>query len=69
MVGSRYFMIDGDLYPTQISSFLWGPIVVRFDGEIGTYVAQPNFHRREMLGGFLCTSCNGDVAWYAVGRN
>ena len=36
-------MIDSDLYPTYIPNFLWGPIDVCCGGEIGTYIAQPNF--------------------------
>jgi len=62
VVGSRYFMIDGDLYPTKFPSFLWGTIVVCCGGEIDTYVTQSIFRRWEMLRGFLYTSCNGDVA-------
>ena len=65
--GSRYFMIDGDLYPTYIPNFLWGPIIVCCGGEISTYTAQPNFRRWGILGWFPRTNCNGEAVWYAIG--
>jgi hypothetical protein len=65
--GSRYLMIDGDLYPTYIPNFLWGPIDVRCGGDIGTYIAQLNFRRWEILGRFPRTNCNRETVLYAVG--
>jgi len=68
--GGLQILYDRRRFVSHIDpQFSMGPIVVRFGGENGTYVAQPNFRRWEMLGGFPCTRCNGDVAWYAVGRN
>jgi hypothetical protein len=54
-------MIDGNLYPTYIPNFLWGPIDVCCSGEIGTYTAQPNFRRWEILGRYPHTKCNGEA--------
>ena len=65
--GSRYFMIDGDLYPTYIPNFLWGPIDVRCGGDIGMYTAHPNFRRWEIFGWFPRTNYNEEAIWYAVG--
>jgi len=40
--GSRYFIIEGESYPTYILNHLWGPIIVPFGGEIGIYTPHPN---------------------------
>ena len=34
---SRYFIIEGESYPTYILNRLWGPIIVPFGGQIETY--------------------------------
>jgi hypothetical protein len=52
-------MIDGDWYPTYIPNFLWMSIDVRYGDEIGTYTAQPNFRRWEILDWFPRTNYNG----------
>jgi hypothetical protein len=50
VMGSRYFIMDGEWYPMWIPIFLWGPITVRWCGEICAYTMQPNFRIWEILG-------------------
>ena len=46
---SRYLTIEGESYPTYIPNFLWGPILVRLGGAMGTYIAHPNILKWEHL--------------------
>ena len=48
--GSRYLIIDGDLYPTYIPNLVWGPIFIRCGGEIGIYTANLEVFRWKIFG-------------------
>jgi hypothetical protein len=43
--------------------------VIRCGGEIGAYIAQPNFRRWEMLEALPRTRHSEEALWYIVGRN